>query len=149
MKNYGLLFITVLTLIVVGMFFWTYYPQTCEYCYVYDEGEEEILKIVFPSDDVLPVTRVFENGMHIVTGSLLLPDACYDIIGLTVVEQELPEEVTIDLRTVRTQENCAQVVTSKVFEVDFQASELVLLNMRINGRFVSIEYLEEYDTEES
>lgn len=141
MKNYGLIFITVLFLLVVGMFFWTYYPDICEHCYVDLNADEFAYEIVFPEDDALPVQRKFENGLHSIEGALTLPDNCFEIISLTTITDELPEEVQIDLRTVRTRGTCTDQVEVTPFEVEFLASELVILNVRINGRDVQLTYL--------
>lgn len=74
------------------------------------------------------VQHTYENGEHIYRGVLDVPTPCHEIATDVRVLESFPEKVRIALSIVPPAPDvvCAQVVTSKSFEVRYKASETAL-----------------------
>lgn len=84
------------------------------------------------------IHKTFENGTYSITGSVDLPDPCYSIDSKVLVAESFPEQVMLQIDTPRTDEVCAQVITTKEFMVKFQASDKAIISGMLNGKGIKL-----------
>lgn len=130
---------TILVLIVIGMFVFTYLKK--------QELQAEPSHIrTIQKDDTTPygsITHVdakhfFENNVHTLVGEILMPTPCDLLEWNSRVLESNPEMVIIDFDVVNHTKTCTSTETPQHFSVSFSASEQAHIRARIMGREVTL-----------
>ncbi len=133
-------FIILLLVGLGGLFYWFTKPEPCGDCELPQTTNDnpDIIRPGFPNADSIPVTHTKDNGVQTISGVLTLPDPCYSIEHTVDVKLPIPELVTIDITTPRSDQLCATVITDKEFTVTFNASDEAIITATLNGKDVTL-----------
>lgn len=127
--------ITIISLLLLVLVGGTYFLS------VRDKAEDNQV----PSDNnqsgsVLPADAMrinakhsFEDGRHIVAGEVEVPTPCHSLSVSSSIAESSPEQVTISFSTSTGDEMCAQVISSRRFKIEFNASEQASIRANWNG----------------
>ncbi len=131
--------ITVLVLIIIGMFVFAYIKRA------------EIKETTPPTVEVTDtkespyayITRVdakhfYINGTHTIVGEIPFPTPCDLLNWETRVAESYPEQVTVAFDVINNAEMCTQVVTPQRFKVSFDASESARIRATLEGRDIEL-----------
>lgn len=135
------LFVSLFTLVVAGMFIFSY-------VYKANEAETNPLSSSETSlDSAYGITRIdgkhfFSDGVHTIVGELALPTPCDLLTGEAIVRESYPEQVTFDFSVINTTEVCAMVVTNQRFKVEAIASKDANLNATFMGVPIELNLVE-------
>jgi len=83
------------------------------------------------------VTHNYLNGEHIYEGRLDLQTPCDSIDYDAKIEETFPEKVLVSMRTVKSKQVCAQVITEKPFTVKYKAGPTAVgenLSVTLDGK---------------
>lgn len=98
-----------------------------------------------PRTDVLPpqqpepaavsLTSEYVDGTYTYSGTLTLPNPCYEVSPEVLIMESYPEQVAIELTVTPPQQDlmCIQVMHEHEFIATAQVSELATVSVRVNG----------------
>jgi hypothetical protein len=85
-------------------------------------------------NDQLNIVTVFQNGSWEYSGIVYAPNSCTSVEHDVLIRESFPEQVSIEIKTMSTQEVCAQVITPKSFSGKFQASSRADISVTLDGK---------------
>ena len=94
--------------------------------------------VLYPDITQIDAKHFFADGEHTLVGSLVMPTPCEVVTADATVAESFPEQVTIAINVVRTEDMCAQVLTEQRFQVSFSASEQASITAQFMGRDISL-----------
>lgn len=138
-KNNIIIATTILALIVVGMFTFTYIKKQ-EMQVDKSETSPVVIDETSPYGDIIRIDakHFFINGKHTLAGEIAMPTPCDLLNWDTRILESSPEQVMIDFKVVNHAQTCAQVVTPQRFLVSFEASEQAKIRAFIMSREVEL-----------
>jgi len=144
-KRTIILLMILLLVLVAGMFAFTHFKKQ-----TLNEPETEIINDVdgqVAGDDAFGIQRIdvkrfFENGTHTLVGEITLPTPCHNLSVDTVIAESMPEQVLLNFTTETTAEMCAQVLTSRRFQVEVAVDRLAAFRASLNGVPIELNIVE-------
>ncbi len=104
--------------------------------------EQEEVEAVLPSGtQALSARHSFVAGKHIVAGEVKVPTPCVVLETAVRIAESFPEQVTIDFTATSDGEICAQVIDTRRFKVEFDASENATIKATWNGKPIELNLL--------
>lgn len=76
----------------------------------------------------------YQQGAYFYQGVLQVPSPCYNVDVVYSVLDTQPEQVVIDISTIITGGNCAQELTTKIFNGFIPVDKGARFSLRIDGR---------------
>ena len=131
--------VTLLALIVVGMFVFTYLKKQ----EIKNNDPIKTDEVVAGTVPYAQITRIdakhfFDGKTHTLAGEILMPTPCDLLNWDTRVAESNPEQIIVDFNVVNHSETCTQMVTPQRFKVSFDASEKSNIRATLAGRFVEL-----------
>jgi len=96
----------------------------------------------YQSITTINAQHLYEEGLHAISGEVVLPTPCDSLLHDVVVAESFPEQVTINFSVLKNEENCTRVEKSVPFEVEFMASDQAIIKARFMGRMVELNLAE-------
>jgi hypothetical protein len=131
--------VTVLALIIVGMFTFAYLKRA-----EIREAEAPAPTPTVESDSPYAgITRIdakhfFDGKTHTIVGEIPMPTPCDLLNWSTRIQESMPETAIVDFDVINTAETCVQVVTPQRFKVSFDASEGAGIRATLEGRTIEV-----------
>lgn len=134
--------VALLSLIVVGMFIFTYLKKQ----EIKNNDPIKTDEMVAVSVPYAQITRIdakhfFDGKTHTLAGEILMPTPCDLLNWDTRVAESNPEQITVDFNVVNHTESCTQMITPQRFKVSFDAGENASIRATFVGRFVELNLL--------
>jgi len=112
------------------------------YLVPFGDPEEDVLNsggddVVFNPGE-LAVDHFFADGVHTIDGTVDLPTPCHQLDHEVLIAESLPEQISINFNTTKSDGLCTEVLTSKIFSLSFNASEEAVLGATFNGEPVKL-----------
>lgn len=130
--------IVIFALIIIGMFVFAYLKRS-------ELSEPTVVKqpATVEPGPYDAITRIdakhfYIDGVHTITGEILMPTACDLLNWDTTIAESMPEQVTVRFDVINTAETCAQVMTPQRFKVSWSASENASISATLEGRPVEL-----------
>jgi hypothetical protein len=119
------LFVTVLVLIIAGMFTFAYLKRA-EIATPAPAAPEPMaptttVAVPFYASRI-DVKHFIEGTTHTFAGTVEMPTPCDLLSAQAIVQESLPEQIVIDFSVTNNAEACAQVITPQRFKVEATAS---------------------------
>jgi len=132
--------VSLLVLIVVGMFGYSYFArQSAESDGSQnDNGLAQPEPILYPEITRIDAKHFYADGTHTIVGSLIMPTPCDVLTAEASVAESFPEQVALAVSVLRTDEMCAQVLSEQRFLVTASASEAATFRAEFMGRPVQL-----------
>lgn len=86
----------------------------------------------------IEATHFFEDGVHTIVGSIMMPTPCDLLEGAAQVAESFPEQITFNFTVINNAEMCAQVMTEQRFLVEASASENASIQATFMGEPVEL-----------
>ncbi len=88
----------------------------------------------YPEITRIDAKHFFQDGLHTVVGSVVLPTPCDLLQSEAVVKESLPEQIQLDFTVINTAEFCAQVETEQRFLITASGAETATFSATFMGR---------------
>lgn len=131
------LFGSLFVLIVLGMLCFAYLKSHEMRSKMHDEQElnsTDHLIERYGYLTAIEATDFYSDGVHLIAGSIILPNPCEELMVNVLVAESYPEQVTLDFTTKKTSDFCAQVMTAAPFSVEVTASGEATFKTLFMGR---------------
>lgn len=88
-----------------------------------------------PQEKSIEIVDDFNNGVHVLTGEILVPTPCHALSHkITIAPDAYPEKVQIDFTSKQMSEICAAVITPAPFSVLVEVSESAHFSVTYEGK---------------
>ena len=105
----------VVVLVAIGYYFAVYLSSS-------KGGNNDQLDI--PKIEKLEIVQVFSEGVHTLTGDVMVPTPCHALsYEVKILKESYPENIRIEFTSNQMSEICAAVITPAPFEIEVTASE--------------------------
>lgn len=84
------------------------------------------------------VAHTFEDGVHTISGEIVLPNPCYELKEDVAIAESFPEQVFIELTSVVTDGICIQVIDDRPFSIDVEVDEQASFTLSVNGENIPV-----------
>jgi hypothetical protein len=137
-KRSIILVVSLLLLIVIGMFTFAYLKRSeMVVAPVVPEPTEEV-PMLYPEITRIDAKHYIIDGVHSFGGEMVLPTPC-DLLEVdAVVMESFPEQIGLNFTVINNSEMCAQVMTTQRFMVSATASPEASVSATFMGRSVEL-----------
>lgn len=94
------------------------------------------------------LTHEFEDGVHTISGVVVLPTRCHRIVTDTVIAESFPEQVTITISVPEDDGVCVQAIDERVFTTDVEVSRGASVVLRTQSQTLAVPQLPAEESEE-
>lgn len=140
-----ILSVLLFTLIVVGMFLFTYLKQG----EIKDTQTDTTASSTetATNDRYGNITRIdgkhfFIDGVHTVVGEIAMPTPCDLLETSAIVAESYPEQITLNFEVINNADFCAEVITPQRFKITATASASSTFSAVFKGRPVELNLVE-------